>query len=97
MCYNLNICGGKICLQGALLAVLVGTSASNLLGGFKESVGGAKRKCRHCMADFEQMQTIFTEEGFDFRHEEIHSYHLQQLQDNPALYQHFPKEYGVIK
>ena len=86
MCYNLNICGGKICLQGALLAVLAGTSASNLFGGFKESVGGAKRKCRHCMADFEQMQTIFTEEGFDFHHEEIHSYHLQQFQDNPALY-----------
>ena len=97
MVIRATICGGKLCLWGALLALSADTPASNLLGGFKESVGGAKCKCRHCMADFEQMQTIFTYERFDFIHEEIHSYHLQQLQDNPALYQHFPKEYGVIK
>ena len=95
--YHFKICGGEICLRGALLAVVADTPASNLLGGFKESVGGAKRKCRHCMADFEQMQTIFTEEGFDLRDEETHSYHLQQLQDNLALYQHFSKEYGVVR
>lgn len=36
-------------------------------------------------------------EGFDLRDEETRSYHLQQLQDNPALYQHFSKEYGVVR
>ena len=68
--YHFKICGGKICLQVALLAVVADTPASNLFGDFNESVGGTKCKCRHCMADFEQMQTIFTEEGFDLRDEE---------------------------
>ena len=47
-----KILGGTVCLRGALLAVVADTPASQLLGAFKESVGGAKRKCRHCMADF---------------------------------------------
>lgn len=87
---------GTYLLTRTLLAVVADTPASNLLG-FKESVGGAKRKCRHCLADFDQMQTIFTEEEFELRNQEIHSYHLQQLEDNPTLYQHFSKEYGVVK
>ena len=36
--------GGVLRLRGALLAVIPDTPASQLLGGFKESVGGAKRK-----------------------------------------------------
>lgn len=88
---------GTYLLTRTLLAVVADTPASTLLGGFKESVGRAKRKCRHCLADFDQMQTIFTEEEFELRNQEIHSYHLQQLEDNPTLYQHFSKEYGVVK
>ena len=43
--------GGKqIRLFGSLLAVCGDTPASNFLGGFKEGVGGAFRKCRSCMA-----------------------------------------------
>ena len=72
------------------------TPASNLLGGFKESVGGAKRKCRHFLADFDQIQTILSEVELDFRNQEIHFYHLHQLQDNPALNQYFSKEYFIF-
>ena len=50
---DLKVHGGVLCLRGALLAVIADTPASQLLGGFKESVGGAKRKCRHCMTDFD--------------------------------------------
>ena len=95
--YPFKICAGHICLRGALLAVVADTPASNLLGGFKESVGGAKRKYRHCVADFDQIQTIFSEVELELRNQEIHFYHLHQLQDNPALNQHFSKEYGVVR
>ena len=95
--YNFRINGGKICLRGALLAVVADTPANQFLGAFKESVGGAKRKCRHCMADFESMQTLFTEEDFDLRSKEMHEYHLEQLHNNPELYNHYSKEYGVVK
>lgn len=41
--HHFDIHGGTICLRGALLAVAADTPASNLLRGYKESVGGAKR------------------------------------------------------
>ena len=47
---------GKIVLRGAVLAFLADTPVSQSAGGFKEGFGGAKRKCRHCMATFETMQ-----------------------------------------
>lgn len=49
-------------LRGALLAVIADTPASQLLGGYKELVGGAKRKCCHCMTDFDEMQQNFVED-----------------------------------
>jgi len=49
------------------------------------------------MADFESMQTLFTEEDFDLRSKEMHEYHLEQLHNNPELYNHYSKEYGVVK
>ncbi len=95
--YHFKIQGGSVCLRGALLAVVADTPASNLLGAFKESVGGAKRKCRHCMADFEAMQSLFTEEEFDLRNKDLHDYHLEQMEEDPSLAEHYSKEYGVVK
>jgi len=94
--HHFRVDGGTVCLRGALLAVVADTPASNLLGGYKESVGGARRKCRHCMADFEAIQAMFTEEEFRLRDEELHVYQLNQLQENPFLKQHYSKEYGVV-
>ena len=94
--YHFKINGGTVCLRGALLAVVADTPASNWLGGYKESVGGAKRKCRHCMADFEAIQSMFTEEEFDLRSKELHEYHLNQLQEHSSLCEHYSKEYGVV-
>ena len=49
---------------------------------------GAKRKCHHCMADFDEVQDKFKEEDFEL-HKEMHDYHLEQLEENPELHTHF--------
>ena len=79
------------------MAVVADTPASQLLGCFKESVGGAKRKFRHCMTDFGEMQSNLEEDNFLLRTKELHNYHLQQLEENEALHKHFSKEYGITK
>ena len=56
---------------------------------------GAKRKCRHFMADFDEIQDKFKEEDFELRDKEMHDYHLEQLEENPELHAHFSKEYGL--
>ena len=84
-------------LRDALFAVIADTPAGQLLGGYKESVGGAKRKCRHCMADFDDIQSKFRETDFELRDKDMHDYHLQQMEENPELHTHFSKEYGVTK
>lgn len=97
MGYVFKLQNGIVRLRGALFAVIADTPASQLMGGYKESVGGAKRKCRHCMADFHEMQCRFREEEFQLRDKAVHDYHLQQLDENPELFTHFSKEYGVTK
>ena len=44
-------------VKGRLIAFVGDTPAVNLVGGFKEGVGMAMRKCRHCMATFDQIQS----------------------------------------
>lgn len=94
---DFKVHGGVLRLRGALLAVIADTPASQLLGGFKESVGGAKRKCRHCMTDFDEMQLSFVEEDFLLRSKELYDYHLNNIEQNEDLHQHFSKEYGINK
>ena len=55
--YDFKLQNGIVRQRGALFAVIADTPASQLMGGYKESVGGAKRKCRHCIADFEEIQS----------------------------------------
>lgn len=88
---DFNVHGGMVRLRGALLAVVADTPAAQLLGRFKESVGGAKQKCCHCMTDFEEMQCKFEEDDFVLRTKELHEYHLQQLEDNEGLFEHFSR------
>ena len=44
-------------LKGQLVAFVGDTPAVNMAGGFKEGVGMAMRKCRQCMATYNQIQT----------------------------------------
>lgn len=48
------------------------------------------------MTDFD-VQTSFEEKDFMLRCKELHEYHLQQLQENEGLRNHFSKEFGVNK
>lgn len=53
--------------MGTLVAFVGDTPAVNMVGGFKEGVGMAMRKCRHCMATFSQIQTKVHWLTIDFR------------------------------
>lgn len=95
--YPFFVGGGTLHLHGALLAVLADTPASQAMGGFKEGVGGARRKCRHCMANFEQMQVQYVEEEFVLRCREHHEKQLQKIEDASSKYltAFYSKEYGI--
>lgn len=54
---NIDINGKVHHLLGTVLAVLADTVAAHQLGGFKIGVGFSLRKCRHCMATSDDMQT----------------------------------------
>lgn len=53
----MTICNKQYNLKGRLVAFVGDTPAVNMAGGFKEGVGMAMRKCRHCMATDNQIQT----------------------------------------
>ncbi|KAM7378811.1 hypothetical protein PAMP_004408 [Pampus punctatissimus] len=59
-------------LFGAVVSVCGDTLAQNELAGFKERVGFAYSKCRHCECTFEEMQINFNEESFTKRTMEKH-------------------------
>lgn len=54
---NIDINGKVHHLRGTVLAVLADTVAAHQLGGFKIGLGFLLRKCRHCMATSDDMQT----------------------------------------
>ena len=88
--YPFRVFDGHVQLRGAVLALLADTPASHLAGAFKESVGGARKKCRHCMASFETMNECFTEEEFTLRNELDHEEQLKFIENAPTK---FLKEY----
>lgn len=84
-------------LQVALMAYVGDTPAANQAGGFKEGVGGALRKCRHCECDEESMQTYFTEEDFLIRTLNRHLQQCSTIENAPteSLAEHFSTTYGI--
>ncbi|XP_031549388.1 uncharacterized protein LOC116286933 [Actinia tenebrosa] len=95
--YPFPVFGGSLYLRGSLLAVLADTPAAQSLGGFKEGVGGARRKCRHCMTNFEQMQNYYKEEEFLLRTKEDHEEHLNKIENAPSKYlkEYYSKHFGI--
>lgn len=95
--YPFNIAGGTVYLRGAILAIIADTPASQAIGCFKESVGGAKRKCRHCMTTWEKMQEHFMEEEFVLRSSDVHEKQVYTIQNAGSKYlrEYFSKEYGI--
>ncbi|XP_033125438.1 uncharacterized protein LOC117123569 [Anneissia japonica] len=54
-------------IYGKVLMCAGDTLGQHYLGGFKEGVGVAFQKCRHCMCEFDEMQSNFVEESFRLR------------------------------
>ncbi len=54
-----------------MLVFLADTPAGNVGAGFKESVGGARKKCRHCDAKYKTLQVQFSEGEFTMRCKKI--------------------------
>lgn len=52
--------GKQQIVRGNVLYALADTPAAHSLGGFKSGVGFALRKCRVCLATYEQMSTKVT-------------------------------------
>ena len=95
--YTFSLPNGLITLRGSILAFLADTPASNKAGGFKEGVGGAKRKCRHCMAIFEDMQSFFEEKHFQLRNMDNHMKHLLEIENAASknIQTFYSKWYGI--
>lgn len=55
---------GERTIHGALISVCGDTLAQHEVAGFKEGVGFAYSKCRHCECHFEDMQEKFNEDFF---------------------------------
>lgn len=56
--------GKEMRIYGTVLVLLADTLAAHQLGGFKVGVGLSLRKCRQCMATFNDMQTKVTITNF---------------------------------
>ncbi|XP_068704496.1 uncharacterized protein [Montipora foliosa] len=95
--YPFTIAGGIVYLRAAVLAVIADTPASQAVGCFKEGVGGAKRKCFHCMATWEEMQEHFVEEDFVLRDSIQHEEQLSVIENAATEYlcKFYSKHYGI--
>ena len=89
--------GGTVYLRGKILSVMADTPASQGVGCFEESVGGARRKCWHCMTSWEQMQEHFLEEDFTLRDSNSREQQVSLIEDASSNYVRkiFSKEYGI--
>lgn len=97
--YPFQIYQGTVHLRGGLLAVVADTPASQEAGGFKSGVGGAFRKCRHCMATYNSMQEHFSEEKFTLRCSEDHEKYLGKIENAPTqfLRTYYSKKTGITR
>jgi hypothetical protein len=95
-----EICGTKKNIKGTILCVVGDTPALALVGGFKAGVGFADKKCRHCMANNDQIQTKFTEEEFTLRSMQSHVKHCDNMEKagiRDSERKTLSKQYGVTR
>lgn len=76
---------GDMDIYGAVIAVCGDTLAQLEPVRFKEGVGFAYSKCRHCECTFEDMQTSFDENEFVRRTQAKHIRQRSRLVDFPAF------------
>ncbi|KAL3970579.1 LETM1 and EF-hand domain-containing protein 1, mitochondrial [Sarotherodon galilaeus] len=69
---RIEMSNGEIELFGAVIAICGDTLAQHEIAGFKEGIGFAYSKCRHCECNFDDMQSVFEEKKFVQRTLEKH-------------------------
>ncbi|XP_035665562.1 uncharacterized protein LOC118408812 [Branchiostoma floridae] len=77
--YLFNVNGEEVMLRGAVVAISADTNACLAVAGFKEGVGFANMKCRHCECPNERMQTNFHETYFALNSQRKHLAHLREI------------------
>ena len=95
--YTFSLPIGLVKLRGGIFAFLADTPVSNKARGFKEGVGGARRKFCHCMANFEEMQCLFVEENFQLRSKDCRLQQLLRIENEASEYLKgcYSKHYGI--
>ena len=84
---------GSCIVKANLLAFLGDNMGSNLIGGFKESMGNALRFCRTCLATRHTSQWKFRHISFDARDDVSHADHCNLLKG--PLKDHHSVVYGI--
>ena len=83
--YKMEINGVEKVIHGKVLICAGDTLGQHYWGGYKEGVGVAFQKCRHCQCTFEQMQRDFLEEAFVLRTMETYSAQFDAIEQAPTL------------
>ena len=94
--YTFTVCGSPKLCHGLLVYVLGDTLAAQMLGGFKEGVGSARKPCRTCEISREDLPLSRTSDDFPKRDEQEHRDRcnlLGELSTESKVY--WSQQYGI--
>ena len=96
---NMNINGVDKIIYGKVLMCTGDTLSQHYWGGFKEGVGAAFQKCRHCQCAFSEMQSEFLEESFILRTKETYTAQCDAIEQAPTVnvQKDLQTAYGITK
>ncbi|KAL2076343.1 hypothetical protein ACEWY4_028044 [Coilia grayii] len=94
---RLQTADGEKKIYGAMVSLCGDTLAQHELAGFKEGVGFAFSKCRHCECSYEDMQSQFREDLFTKRTLEKHIRQCDEIEkaNTDLLRSNLKTTYGI--
>ena len=97
--YHMNISGVDKVIYGKVLMCTGDTLGQHYWGGFKEGVGAAFQKCRHCQCAFNEMQFNFLEEDFILRTKETYTAQCDAIEQAPTatVQKDLQTTYGITR
>ncbi|XP_066911641.1 uncharacterized protein [Clytia hemisphaerica] len=94
--HTMNFNNEEKVVFGKVVMCLGDTLGQHLWGGFKEGVGGAYQKCRHCFCDFQTLQTVFDLSKITQRTEKLYDEHCSEIENATGEFQNDLKiTYGI--
>ena len=95
----MNISGVDKVIYGKVLMCTGDTLGQHYWGGFKEGVGAAFQKCRHCQCAFNEMQFNFLEEDFILRTKETYTAQCDAIEQAPTatVQKDLQTTYGITR